>query len=61
VASPVAAHRLMVSRVQAYQLWHMGSVVLRHVGSSWTMHLTGVTYTARQILNLHHQGSPTFP
>ena len=39
------------SRVQAQQLWSMGSVALRHVESSWTRDQTYVPCISRQILN----------
>ena len=61
VASIVAEHGLQVrglqqlwlagSRVQAQQLWRMGLVALRHVGSSWTRARTHVPYIGRWILN----------
>ena len=42
---------LMGSRAQAQQLWHMGLVALRHVGSSWTRAQTHVPCLGRWILN----------
>ena len=42
---------LMGSRAQAQQLWHMGLVALRHVGSSRTRALTCVPCIGRRILN----------
>ncbi|KAJ8796084.1 hypothetical protein J1605_018232 [Eschrichtius robustus] len=41
----------MGSRAQAQQLWHMGFVAPRHVGSSWTRARTRVPCIGRQILN----------
>ena len=50
--------QLMGSRAQTQQLWHMGLVALRHVGSSWTRDRTCVSGTGRQILYpLNHQES----
>ena len=42
---------LVDSRAQAQQLWHMGLVVPRHVGSSQTRAQTCVPCTGRWILN----------
>ena len=39
------------SRVQAQQLWCMGLVALRHVGSSWTRARTHVPCIGTRILN----------
>ena len=39
------------SRAQAQQSWHMGLLVLGHVGSSWTRNRTHVPCIGRQILN----------
>ena len=59
--SLVAEHRLQVhglqqlwlvgSRAQAQQLWHMGLVAPRHVGSSQTRARTRVPCISRRILN----------
>ena len=38
-------------RTQAQQLWHMGLIAPRHVGSSWTRDQTRVPCIGRQILN----------
>ena len=43
--------QLAGSRVQAQQLWHMGLVALRHVGSSQTRDRTCVPCIGRWILN----------
>ena len=61
VASLVAEHGLQArrlqqlwladSRAQAQQLWRMGLVALRHVGSSWTRARTCVPCIGRRILN----------
>ena len=48
VASPVAEHR---PDAQAQQLWLMGLVALRHVGSSQTRARTRVPCIGRQTLN----------
>ena len=48
VGSVVVAHS---SRAQAQQLWHMGLVAPRHVGSSWTRARTRVPCIGRRILN----------
>ena len=55
-ASIVVARRLqqlwlMGSRTQAQQLWCMGLVAPRHMGSSWTRDRTRVPCIGRQILN----------
>ena len=42
---------LLSSRAQAQQLWHMGLVALRHVGSSRARARTRVPCIGRQILN----------
>ena len=42
---------LECSTAQAQQLWHMGLVAPRHVGSSWTRARTRVPCIGRQILN----------
>ena len=42
---------LVGSRAQAQQLWHMGLVALRHLGSSWTRARTGIPCIGRRILN----------
>ena len=42
---------LVGSRAQAQQLWRMGLVAPRHVGSSWTRAQTCVPCVGRRILN----------
>ena len=42
--------QLLGTRTQAQQLWYMGPVALRHVGSSWIRDQTHVYCTGRQTL-----------
>ena len=41
--------------------WHLGSVALRHVGSSWTGHCTSVPCIARWILTLWTTRETPYP
>ena len=43
--------RLVGSRAQAQQLWHMGLIAPRHVGSSWARARTCVSCIGRRIPN----------
>ena len=47
-------------RVQAQELWYLGSVASWHVESSQTRDQTGVPYIGRQILNLLTNQIPCF-